>query len=181
VTVCQHVRMNAPRSVGVVAASTAVLVIVMLLSPAASAANGMTPVHAVCKYFTLSDAQQVFGSTVSRVPRTAPGSCLYAAPTSTLNAAGASNQPSPTVLVQMSRGPKPHALSGKPTPDAQRVRVGSVWGWYMAPTETTTNAGANIGTLLFYEHGRLVQVAASGTKDDRATSEHIGSVVPQHL
>jgi hypothetical protein len=157
------------------------MVIVMLLAPVASAANGMTPVHAVCKYFTLSEAQQVFGPTVSRVPGMAPGSCLYSASAATLNTAGASTQPSPGVRVQVSRGPKPHALSVKPAPDAQRVRVGPVWGWYVAPTQTSTNAGANIGTLLFYDHGRLVQVAATGTKDDRATSARIGSVVLQHL
>jgi hypothetical protein len=153
------------------------MVILILVSSAASAANGMTPVHAVCKYFPLSDAQQMFGSTVSRVPGTAPGSCLYTDSAAT----GASNQPFPLVLVQISRGPRPHGISRKPTPAAQRVRVGPVWGWYMAPTPTSTNAGTNVGTLLFYDHGRLVQVAASGTKDDRATSAQIGSVVQQHL
>jgi hypothetical protein len=167
--------------VRVAAVSGAVTLLVMLLSPAASAANGMTPVRTVCKYFTLSDARQVFGSTVSRVPRTAPGSCLYSASAATLNAAGASGQPSPGVLVQMSRGPKPRAVTVKPTPETQRVRVGPVWGRYTAPTETSTTAGAKIGTLLFYDRGRLIQVGASGTKDDRATSEHIGSVVQQHL
>jgi len=157
------------------------MVIVMLVSPAASAVNGMVPVKAPCKYFTLSDARQVFGSTVSRVPGTGRGACLYSAPAATSNAAGASAQTSPGVLVQVSRGPRPRALSVKTVPDAQRVRVGSVWGWYATPTQISTNAGANIGTLLFYSRGRLVQVAASGTEDDRATSVHIGSVVLHHL
>ena len=122
------------------------MALVVVVSSAASAANGMTPVRTVCKYFTLSDAKQVFGSTVSRVPRTAPGSCLYSTTAATLNTGEVSN-PSPGVLVQMSRGPKPQALSGKPTPGAQRVRVGSAWGWYTGPTTSSTNAGASIWTL----------------------------------
>src|SRR6476619_4023577 len=163
-----------------VAVSAAMIALVTFVSSTASAANGMTPVRTVCKYFTLSDAKQVFGSTVSRVPRTAPGSCLYSTSAASLNT-GEASKPSPGVLVQMSRGPKPKALSGKPTPGAQRVRVGSAWGWYTAPTPTSTNAGANIWALLLYDHGRLIQVAVSGTMDDRATSAHIGSVVLQHL
>jgi hypothetical protein len=149
---------------------------IVLLSSAASAANGMTPVRTVCKYFTLSDARQIFGSTVSRTPGTAAGSCQYSASPKTLSGASATSPPLPGVLVQMSRGPKPQALTAKPTAGAQRVRVGSVFGWYVPAT------GANdIGTLLVYDQGRLVQVAAYGTHDDGATSEHIGSVVLRRL
>jgi hypothetical protein len=86
------------------------------------------------------------------------------------------------VIVQAWRGPKPTRFAVKPTPDAQHVRVGPVWGWYVTPpTPTDTNANASTGTLAFYEKGGLFHVGAIGTKDDLATSAQVGSVVLQHL
>jgi hypothetical protein len=85
-------------------------------------------------------------------------------------------------MVQVWRGPKPKRFSVKPTPDAQRVRVGPIWGWYVPPsTPTGTNPATNIGTLAIYDKGRLVHVSAAGTKDDLAASVQIGSIVLQHF
>jgi hypothetical protein len=157
------------------------MTVLLLLPPAASAANGMTPVSAVCKYFSLSDAQQVFGPTASRVPGAARGTCQYAAPPATLKA-DSTPRTSPGVIVQAWRDPKPRGFAVKPTPEALLVRVGPVNGWYVAPpTATDTNAVAGTGTLAFYEKGRLFHVGAMGTKDDLATSAQVGSLVLHHL
>jgi hypothetical protein len=59
------------------------------------------------------------------------------------------------------------------------MRVGPVSGFYVQPTRTTTNDSGKV--LLFYYRGRLVEVGASGTVDDRATSERIGSIILHRL
>jgi hypothetical protein len=59
------------------------------------------------------------------------------------------------------------------------VRVGPVSAFYVQPTRTTTNYSGKL--LLFYYRERLVEIGASGTKNDRATSERIGSIILHRL